>query len=121
MNAPDIEDIKARYQAALDAKPSKGDYTDAGIAALTDSVYDIPDLLDQNRRYANRIANMGHVVQAVIDEHVTPRAQRLDVIYRLAQGIADAYGDAWPHIGGCTGDGADGCPLCRILALSREA
>ena len=95
MNAPDIEDIKARYQAALDAKPSKGDYTDAGIAALTD------------------------VVQAVIDEHVTPRAQRLDVIHQLAQGIADAYGDAWPHIGGCQGDGADGCPLCRILALSR--
>ncbi|QAY70045.1 hypothetical protein [Xylanimonas protaetiae] len=37
--------IGARYQRALDAKPSKGEYTQKGIDALTDSVCDVPDLL----------------------------------------------------------------------------
>ena len=40
-----LDAIRERYQQALDAKPSKGDYTPAGIDALTDSVCDIPDLL----------------------------------------------------------------------------
>ena len=40
-----VDEIRERYQRALDAKPSKGDYTPAGIDALTDSVCDIPDLL----------------------------------------------------------------------------
>ena len=80
----------------------------------------LADLLEQNQRYANRIANMGHGLQALIDEHVTPRAQRLEVIHQLAQGIADTCGDRWPHDSGCQGDGLHGCPLCQILALSRE-
>ncbi len=120
MPEPDIEAIRARYQRALDAKPSKGDYTPAGIDAITDSVCDIPDLLAQNRRYANRIANLSRAVQAVIDEHVTPRAQSLEAIHVLARMISDRYGDDWPHNGGCQGDGALGCPLCQILARSRQ-
>ena len=40
-----IDEVRARYQRALGAKPSKGDYTQAGIDAITDSVCDIPDLL----------------------------------------------------------------------------
>lgn len=41
----DLDAVRARYSRALDAKPSKGDYTPAGIASITDSVADIPDLL----------------------------------------------------------------------------
>ena len=37
--------IRERYQKALDAKPSKGDYTPEGIDAIVDSVCDVPDLL----------------------------------------------------------------------------
>ncbi len=113
----DIDAIRNRYQRALDAKPSKGDYTTAGIEAITDSVCDIPDLLAQNRRYANSIANMSKTVQAVIDEHVTPRAQRLTQIHHLAQLIADHYGDRWPHQSGCQTPGDAACPLCLILGL----
>ena len=61
-----VDEIRERYQRALDAKPSKGDYTPAGIDALTDSVCDIPDLLDQNRRYANQITNTSHALQAAL-------------------------------------------------------
>ncbi|ACZ29624.1 hypothetical protein Xcel_0585 [Xylanimonas cellulosilytica DSM 15894] len=43
--ALDLAAISARYQAALDAKPSKGGYSEKGIAALQDSVCDVPDLL----------------------------------------------------------------------------
>lgn len=87
----DIDAIRGRYQTAL----------------------------DQYRRYANRVANMGHAVQQVIDQHVTPRAQRLEAIHQLAAAIADRYGDTWPHQDGCLGDAGDsGCPLCRILHLS---
>ena len=45
MDAERIAKIRARYEAALAAKPSKGDYTEAGIAALEDSVCDIPTLI----------------------------------------------------------------------------
>lgn len=121
----DLDAIRARYQRALDAKPSKGDYTPAGIDAITDSVCDIPDLLrelerlgDQNCRYANRIANNGHMLQALIDQHVTPRAEALAVIHTNAETIAKHYGDQWPHHGGCMDAADSGCPLCRILAAS---
>ena len=97
---PDLDAIRARYQRALDAKPSKGDYTPAGIDAITDSVCDIPDLLRELER-------------------LTPRAEALAAIHTNAETIADHYGDTWPHHGGCMGDAADsGCPLCRILAAS---
>ena len=75
-----VDEIRERYQRALDAKPSKGDYTPAGIDALTDSVCDIPELLDQNRRYANQIANTSHALQAALDEYVTPRFQQLEAL-----------------------------------------
>lgn len=114
-----VDEIRERYQRALDAKPSKGDYTPAGIDALTDSVCDIPELLDQNRRYANQIANFGHQLQALIDEHVTPRAQKLAAIHELAEQIADHYGDQWDHTPLCLNE--PGCPLCQILDATQEA
>ena len=40
-----LDAIRERYQKALDAKPSKGDYTPEGIDAIVDSVCDVPDLL----------------------------------------------------------------------------
>lgn len=41
----DLRAVMARYSRALDAKPGKGAITADGIAAITDSVADVPDLL----------------------------------------------------------------------------
>jgi len=46
----DLDAVRARYSKALDAKPSKGPMTPDGIAAITDSVADIPDLLHEVER-----------------------------------------------------------------------
>ena len=43
----DLAVIEARYSKALDAKPGKGEITAAGIAAITDSVCDIPELVER--------------------------------------------------------------------------
>lgn len=80
----------------------------------------LTELLDQNQLYATRIVGMGRVAQQIIDEHVAPRAQRLEAIHQLAVSIADHFGDDWHHTSGCLNDGAHGCPLCQILTLSRE-
>lgn len=45
MTELDLHAIAERYHRALDAKPGKGPISDAGIAAITDSVCDIPQLL----------------------------------------------------------------------------
>lgn len=52
----DLDAIEARYSKALDAKPGKGDISAEGIAAITDSVCDIPDLIRELRRRAARDA-----------------------------------------------------------------
>ena len=83
----DLDAIQARYQAALDAKPSKGDYTPDGVTALTDSVCDIPDLLAQNRRYANRIADLARTHQNILDAGL--RAGRIQGLRQAAE-YADA-------------------------------
>ena len=41
----DLNAITERYHRALNAKPGKGPISEAGIASITDSVCDIPDLL----------------------------------------------------------------------------
>ena len=46
----------ARYSRALDAKPSKGEITADGIAAITDSVSDIPQLLAEIERLRESLA-----------------------------------------------------------------
>ena len=45
MSDLDLRAIAERYHHALEAKPSKGPITDRGIAAIIDSVCDVPDLL----------------------------------------------------------------------------
>ena len=45
MTSLDLAAIRERYTLALNAKPSKGPYSEKGIAALTDSVCDVPELL----------------------------------------------------------------------------
>jgi hypothetical protein len=50
LSLAELAAIGARYARALDAKPSKGDYTPRGIDALTDSVCDVPTLLDEVKR-----------------------------------------------------------------------
>jgi len=48
--SPNLDAVRARYSRALDAKPSKGEWEPDGIAAITDSVADIPDLLAEIQR-----------------------------------------------------------------------
>ncbi len=62
MSELDLRAVMARYSKALDAKPSKGPISEAGIVAITDSVCDIPQLLaevdrlrEQNERFASRL------------------------------------------------------------------
>lgn len=94
-------------------------HTQPGLArAVADARDELERLTDLNRRYANRIANDGHALQAVLDEHVTPRAQKLAAIHELAEMIADHYGDAWDHTPLCLNE--PGCPLCGILAASEN-
>lgn len=46
----DLDAIAERYHKALDAKPGKGPITERGIAAITDSVCDVPEMLAEVRR-----------------------------------------------------------------------
>ncbi len=46
----DFDAVEARYTVAIQAKPPKGPWTLDGIAALCDSVADVPDLLAEIRR-----------------------------------------------------------------------
>lgn len=43
-------------------------------------------------------------------------AELLAELHRLAEEIADHFGDEWPHSPACQGEPA--CPLCRILWLT---
>ena len=51
MTAPDLDEVARRYSAALNAKPSKGEWTQRGIDALTDSVSDVGALLAEVERW----------------------------------------------------------------------
>lgn len=50
MSGIDLTAVAERYHRALDAKPSKGEIGPDGIAAITDSVADVPELLAEVRR-----------------------------------------------------------------------
>ena len=70
----DLRPIMARYSKALDAKPGKGPISEAGIAAITDSVCDVPELLaeverlrEQNTSYATRLATYRESMQQQLD------------------------------------------------------
>lgn len=49
--------IRERYTLALNAKPSKGPFTEAGISALCDSVCDVPELLKEIERLQATISD----------------------------------------------------------------
>lgn len=68
-----LDAVGGRYSRALDAKPSKGDFSPRGIDALTDSVCDVPPLvavakaaLDVADAYAG--TPMGDELHAAIDD-----------------------------------------------------
>lgn len=50
-----LDAIRERYRKALDAKPSKGDYTPEGIDAIVDSVCDVPELLAEVDRLREQV------------------------------------------------------------------
>ena len=79
----DLKPIMARYSKALDAKPGKGPISEAGIAAITDSVCDVPGLLaeverlrEQNTRYATRLATYRESMQQLDPMFATLAAMR---------------------------------------------
>lgn len=105
----DLHAVAERYHRALDAKPSKGEISADGIAAITDSVADVPDLLREiqelsarNQRYAQRIANTSASMQALV--YVRGNISRLlDQLLDLvadwqANGNSRALGDPRAHV-----------------------
>ena len=63
MDAEQLAAIRERYTLALNAKPSKGAYTEKGITALTDSVCDVPELLreiDRLNATIQRVWELSH-------------------------------------------------------------
>ena len=68
MSAVDTATIRSRYETALGAKPSKGDYTQRGVDALTDSVCDIPTLLAALDR-ADALADKWDLIATNLDPH----------------------------------------------------
>lgn len=88
----------ARYSRALDAKPGKGGITADGIAAITDSVADVPDLLAEIERLREHATNDVEFRASVIDA-------LLDAL-----GITDdtTPEDARQILDGCSCDGEEG-------------
>ena len=58
----DLAAIRERYTLALNAKPSKGPYSEKGITALTDSVCDVPELMAEIDRLNATIQRMRDIV-----------------------------------------------------------
>ncbi len=102
----DLRAVMARYSRALDAKPSKGEITADGIAWITDSVADVPQMLAEIERLAawkasaltvmDGLQELGQALRVPLGERVTgPSAlaevQRLKAQNtRYAQQIANA-------------------------------
>ena len=136
--SPDLHAIAERYHHALNAKPSKGPYTEQGIAAITDSVSDVPELLAEierlNRWQAEALPVMdglqelGSALGLPLGERITGPAavdaveklrENLTEIHEWAGQLADHLQDGWlwPHTPACQGEAA--CPLCLILETTR--
>ena len=84
-----LDAIRERYQKALDAKPSKGDYTPAGIDAITDSVCDIPILLAE----VDRLRTLKHRHEQTITE-LAARAEAAEQAVQRVRDLA-AIGSLW--------------------------
>ena len=107
----------ARYSRALDAKPSKGPWTDERVAWITDSVCDIPQLLSEIERLSGKHnlvrlayemadgkhteltgAEIAESFRAMLDDHWRQRAEMAEAEVtrlkaqntRYAQQIANA-------------------------------
>lgn len=143
----DLTAIAERYHRALDAKPSKGDYTPQGIAAITDSVADVPELLAaleqerrhtatatamaiargeerdllrvQNQRYAQRIADGSRAMQEGLDLALKEvQANIGGVVDRLiALTYASDDDTEYEHNGHVDGEGEPDCPACWAQAI----
>jgi len=70
----DLDAVEKRYSKALDAKPGKGPITEDGIAAITDSVCDVPELVKAIRdvRKIVEAAAMGIVSVSILRGVVGP-------------------------------------------------
>lgn len=70
----DLDAVEKRYSKALDAKPGKGPITEDGIAAITDSVCDVPELVKAIRdvRKIAETAGLGIVSVSILRGVVGP-------------------------------------------------
>ena len=64
----DLSAIRERYTLALNAKPSKGPYSEKGITALTDSVCDVPELMAEIDRLNATIQRVRELAEKMQDE-----------------------------------------------------
>ena len=65
----DLAAIRERYTLALNAKPSKGPYSEKGITALTDSVCDVPELMAEIDRLNATIQRVRELAEKMQNEH----------------------------------------------------
>jgi len=65
MSELDLAAIAERYHRALDAKKGKGDMDADGIAAITDSVCDVPELLAEVRSLRDEIGRVQSVERLI--------------------------------------------------------
>lgn len=108
MNSPDLHAIAERYHHALDAKPSKGPMTKKGIAAITDSVADVPDLLAEVTRLDQAVADLQAYAAGLQIGADSLRAQNqrlLQLTYASDDGTEYEHDHA-------PGEGEPECPAC---------
>ena len=91
----DLAAIRERYTLALNAKPSKGPYSEKGITALTDSVCDVPELMAEIDRLNATIGRVREIERRM---------------------------DEYAHRSGpCTGVNCGGCQAGRFSTALRRA
>lgn len=84
MTELDLSAIAERYHRALDAKKGKGDMDADGIAAITDSVADIPEMLDALNRWVLSNDYKPEGVDIVMQQLRDLRAERDEIAEKLA-------------------------------------
>ncbi len=116
----DLGPVMARYSRALDAKPSKGPWTDERVAWITDSVCDIPQLLAEVERLAewkasalaimDGLQELGQALGLPLGVRITgPEA--VAEVQRLRDTLAASYCE----------HGSSGSYLCELIHMDESS
>lgn len=84
MPSLDLTAVAERYHRALNAKPGKGPISEAGIAAITDSVCDIPALITELHRFRN-VASLTQQAARLAEGSTLSADQILDAFRGMVQ------------------------------------